>query len=141
MEAVSVDGAMRNDADDHLLRAAEHGKEQVFAPLGRALLRVVQEAERSHLVVAQTAIVEQDTRDDERPGETASSRLVRAGDEPCPELTVESQELLAGAERHGREDTRLLGGLFRVGFYRLGLCLGLRRRLGRLAIRPLRTKR
>src|SRR2546423_2877195 len=130
METVSVDVAVRDDTDDDLLRTAEHGTEQLFASFRRALLGVVQKAERPHLVVAQAPVVEQDSRDDEWPGETASSGLVRAGDEPCTELAVESQKLLAGAERHGREDTRLLGGLFRVGLCRLGLCLGLGRRLG-----------
>ena len=105
--------AVRDHAHDDLLGAAEHGVEELLAPLRRALLRVVQERERPHLVVAQTAVVEQDARDDERAGETAPSGLVGARDEPRAELPVELQELLAGrADATAAEDTELLGGLF-----------------------------
>jgi hypothetical protein len=48
-------------------------------------------------VVPQTAVVEEDTRDHERSREAPPPGLIRACDEPCPELPVELQELLAGA--------------------------------------------
>ena len=47
-------------------------------------------------MVAQRAVVEQDARDDERAGERAAPRLVRAGDEARAEAAIEAQELLAG---------------------------------------------
>src|SRR2546422_7470717 len=120
--------AGRDYAYDDLLGTTEHRIEQLLAPLGRALLRVVEEAERPHLVVLQAAVVEENSRDDERACETAASRLIGAGDQSGAQLPIEAEELLAGAQRHGREDTRLLGRLFGVRGGNVGLC-GFRRRL------------
>jgi hypothetical protein len=53
-------------------------------------------------VVAEAAVVEQDAGHDEWPSETAPTGLVGARHETCAELAIEPQELLAGAERHGR---------------------------------------
>ena len=78
-----------------LLGAPEHRVEQLLAPLGRALLRVVEESERPHLVVAETAVVEQHAGHDQRPGQAATTRLVGSGNQPGAELPVELQELLA----------------------------------------------
>ena len=104
MEAVPVDLAVRNHKDDDLLSARDHRAEQRLPAVGRDLLRVVQQCERAHLVVAQAAVVEQHAGDDEWPREAAATGLVRAGHEACAELAVEPQELLAGAERHGRRE-------------------------------------
>jgi len=56
-----------------------------------------------YLVLAQRAVVEQHARDDERPGERPAARLVRAGDEPRPELAVEREELAAGPFHRPRD--------------------------------------
>src|SRR5437879_1564765 len=104
VQAVAVDLAVRNHAHDDLFRTAEDGPEEIFAALRRALLRVVQQAERPHLVVTQAPVVEQHPRDDERACERAAARLIRAGYEPRTELAIELQEFLAGAERHGRRE-------------------------------------
>src|SRR5438477_154903 len=121
MQAVAVDRAVRNYAYDDLLGTTEHRIEQLLAPLGRALLRVVEEAERPHLVVLQAAVVEENSSDDERACETAASRLIGAGDQSGAQLPIEAEELLAGAQRHGREDTRLLGRLCGVRGGNVGL--------------------
>src|SRR5581483_11399072 len=67
-----------------------------FAALVRALLRVVEEGERTDAVLAKRAVVEQHARDDERARERPSPRLVGTGNEPRPEPAIESQQLLAG---------------------------------------------
>src|SRR5204863_1941190 len=109
VQAVPVDLARRDNADDHLLRTSDHGTEELLALRGRALLRVVQERERPDAVVAQTLVVEQHARDDERPRERPATRLVRAGDEPRTELPVELEEPLPGPASHGREHSAGLG--------------------------------
>ena len=80
MQAVAVDRAVRDHPHDHLLGAAHDSVEELFAALRRALLRVVEEPERPDLVVAQTAVVQQHSGDDQRPRQTASPRLVSARD-------------------------------------------------------------
>src|SRR5262249_47219883 len=67
--------------------------------------------ERPGLVVAQGPVVEQHACHDQWPCQAAAAGLVRARDEARAELAVEPQQLLAGAERHGREDSSLLGWL------------------------------
>ena len=62
------------DADGDPLGAGDDRAEELLAPLGRTLLRVVQERERADAVVAQRGVVEQDAGDDERPGERARDR-------------------------------------------------------------------
>ena len=47
-------------------------------------------------MVAQALVVEQHARDDERPGERPTPRLVGPGDEPRAERAVEPEQLLAG---------------------------------------------
>src|SRR6266487_816422 len=113
VQAVAIDRAVRNHPHDHLLRAAQHRVEQLFATLRRALLRVVEIPERSHLVVAQAAVVEQHAGHHQRPRQAAATSLVGSRDQPGAEPPVELQELLAGARRHGAEDSRPLGGLCR----------------------------
>jgi hypothetical protein len=54
----------------------------VLASRRRQLLGVVQERERPDAMVAQTLVVEQDSRDDERARERPAPRLVGACDEP-----------------------------------------------------------
>ena len=102
MEAVAVDRAGRDHADDDLLRAGQHGVEELLAPLGRALLRVVQEPERADAVVAQRAVVEEDARDDQRPRERPAPGLVDPGDVAGAEAPIEAEEALAGARRGHR---------------------------------------
>jgi len=43
----------------------------------------------------QTLVVEENARDNQRPGEAPTTRLVRAGDEARPEAPVESKKFLA----------------------------------------------
>ena len=81
MEAMCIDFARGHGTNGHLRRAGEHGAEELLAFCGTKLLRVIQERERPHAVVAEALVVEQHTRDDERPGQRAPARLVRAGDE------------------------------------------------------------
>ncbi len=69
--------------------------EEPLALLGIDLLRVVQRRERPHGVAAEALVVEEHPRDDERAGEAAAPRLVRARDEAHAEPAVESEELLA----------------------------------------------
>ena len=97
------------DAHGNPRRAADDGAEEILPALGRALLRVVEEAERPDAMVAQRAVVEQDARHDQRPGERAAPRLVRAGDETCAEASIEAQELLAGPLLHGADLTASAG--------------------------------
>ena len=84
MEPVPVDVAARNHADADARRTADDGAEQLLALGRRDLLRVVQVGERPDAVVTQALVVEQDTGDDERPGQRASPSLVGAGDEARP---------------------------------------------------------
>jgi hypothetical protein len=84
------------------------------------LLRVVEERERPDRVVAQTLVVEEDARGDERPGQAAAAGLVRARDEADAETAVEGEQLAARPAdgRHGariprrRDALRNLHGSF-----------------------------
>ena len=105
LQAVPVDLPVRDDTDDDLLGTSQDRAEELSAPFRRHLLRVVQQPERPHLVVAQTAVVEQDAGHHQRPRQRAATGLVRAGDEPRAQLAVVPKELLAGAQRHGRENS------------------------------------
>src|SRR5205085_10109641 len=91
-----------------LLRATEHGVEELLASILRTLLRVVEIRERPHAMLLQRRVVEEDARDDERSRERSASRLVDTGDEACAELAVESQKPLAGP-LHSGESSALLG--------------------------------
>ena len=68
MEAVAVDLARREHPHADLLRAAGDCAEQPLAVLGRDLLRVVQERQRTDAMATQRLVVEEDAGDDERPG-------------------------------------------------------------------------
>ncbi len=94
MQAGAVDLAVRDHTDGYYLRAGDHRPEELLAPLGCELLRVVQECERTDSMVAQLRVVEQDARDDERAGERAPAGLVSAGDETSAEPPVEAQQPL-----------------------------------------------
>jgi hypothetical protein len=54
-------------------------------------LRVVEPGESADLASRQPLIVEQDRGGGERPGQATAPGLVRAGNEPVPELTIESK--------------------------------------------------
>ena len=82
---------------------------ELLPPLRRALLRVVQEAERPDAVVSQRAVVEQDARHHEWAREGAASRLVDAGDEAGAEAPIEAEELLAGPLLHDRDHSARSG--------------------------------
>ena len=105
VQPFAVDLGRGNGAHDDPLGAADDGAEEPLALGLAALLRVVQERERADAVVAQPRVVEQDARDEQRPGERPPARLVGAGDEARAEPTVELEKLPAGASRHGREDS------------------------------------
>ena len=96
MQAVAVDLSGRDHANGDTLGATDNGAEEILAPFRRALLRVVEEAERPDTVVAQRAVVEEHARHDERACKGAASRLVRTGNEARAEASIEAQELLAG---------------------------------------------
>ena len=97
MEAAPIDLVRREHANDDSLGAADDRAVELVAPVGRHLLRVVQERERPDAVVAQARVVEQHSGDDERTGERAAAGLVRSRDEARPEPAVEPEQLLAGA--------------------------------------------
>src|SRR6476646_7014236 len=139
VQAVAVDVAGRDHAHGDALRARDDGAEEVLAPLRRALLRVVEKAERPDAVVAQRAVVEENARHDERAGERAAPRLVGAGDEARAEASIEAQEPLAGPfhlparisaspgdeDRPAANSGKLLLGWSRLGLFgSLGLGLG-----------------
>ena len=63
---------------------------------GATCLESFSSAERAYPVILQQLVVEQDARDDERPRQRASPRLVRAGDEAGAEAAVEAEEALSG---------------------------------------------
>ena len=84
----------------------EHGSEEVLTGLVVELLRVVQERERTRAVVAHGVEVEQDARDDERPGERPAPRLVRSGDESAPPVNDRTRAALpAGQVRHPADNS------------------------------------
>ena len=107
VQSVAVDVAGRDRAHDDLLRAAEHGVEELLAPVLGALLRVVQIRERPHAVLFQRRVVEEDACDDERPRERSPPRLVDTGDIPRAQLSVETQEPLAGPLHSGESSAAL----------------------------------
>ena len=88
VQAVRIDLPRRDRADGDLLGAADDGPEQRLARRGSELLRVVQQRERPHPVVAQAVVIQQDAGDDERSGEGPSPCLVRSGDETRAEAPV-----------------------------------------------------
>ncbi len=80
-------------------------------------------------MVAQAAVVEENSGNYERSCERAPPGLVRSRDQARAKFPIEPQESLAGAG-HGREDSGLLGGLYRVSLgkialsdFRVGPCL------------------
>ena len=104
MQAVGVDHRRRDDAHRDARRAARDRAEKPCALVRGELLRVVQDRERPHLVVAQDVVVEEDGRGHERPGETSAPGLVGPGDEARPEPAIEIEELPARLA-HGPEDS------------------------------------
>ena len=68
---------------------------------GETCFESFSERERADAVVAQTVVVEQHARDDERPRERPAPGLVRARDEAGAELAIVGEELLAARARHG----------------------------------------
>jgi len=81
-------------------RRRDDGPVETLALVRLDLLGVVQAGERADAVAAERPVVEQDARDDERAGERAASRLVRAGDEPRTEAPVVPKKPLTRRERH-----------------------------------------
>jgi hypothetical protein len=88
MQAVGVDLARRDRADGDLLGAGDHGAEQRLASAGGQLLGVVQQRQRPDAMVAQAVVVEQDARDDERPGKGAAAGFVGSRYEARAEAAV-----------------------------------------------------
>jgi hypothetical protein len=81
MKPVAVDLRRRDHANRERARARYDPAEELLALLDRELLRIVQACERTNAVIAEGLIVEQNSGDDERPGEAAASGLV----DPCDE--------------------------------------------------------
>jgi hypothetical protein len=67
VQPAPVDLAGRDEPDGDPVGARDDRPEQLLAPLGRELLRVVQERKRADAMVAERPVVEEDARDDERP--------------------------------------------------------------------------
>ena len=91
MQALPVDHAGREDVHRDALGAGENGAVELLAGLGPDLLRIVQERQRAHAVVAEAPVVEQHAGDDQRPCQRPAARLVGAGDEPAAERAVEPE--------------------------------------------------
>ena len=100
MEPGAVDISDGHDPDADARRAADDAVEELLALLVADLLRVVQARERADTRAAQRGVVEEDPRDDERPGERASARLVCTRDEADAEAAVVCEEALAGRATH-----------------------------------------
>jgi hypothetical protein len=88
MEAVRVDLTRRDRTHGNPLRTADDGPKQRLPRRAGQLLRIVEQRERADTVVTQAGVIEQDSRDDERSRERASTRLVRPCDEPRAEATI-----------------------------------------------------
>ena len=84
MESVGVDLAGRDRPNGDLGATGHDCAKQFLPSSGRQLLGVVQQRQRPYSVVAQTSVVEQHARDDERACQRAPAGLVGAGDEPRP---------------------------------------------------------
>ena len=69
MQAVTIDRVRRDNANGDPLSAADDGTKQLLALGRRDLLGVVQQSKRAHAVVAEAAVVEEDARNDQWPGE------------------------------------------------------------------------
>ena len=105
VETVPVDRANGHYPDADRGRACtDRFEEQLALPDGD-LLRVVEGGQRPHARPAQHLVVEQDTGDDERPGERSAPCLVGARDEANTQLAIESEETLAARSRHAAEST------------------------------------
>ena len=102
VQPVAVDHPGREHVHRDALRAREHRAIELVARRLVDLLRVVQQRERTHAVVAQRGVVEEHAGDDERACERSASRLVGARDEPHAEIAVVAKELLAGPLRRHR---------------------------------------
>src|SRR5439155_3279501 len=101
MQPLAIDRRRRDSAHDDSLGAADDRPEEGLTLGLAALLRVVQAGERADAMVAQPRVVEQDSRDEERPRQRPATSLVGARDEAHAELAVELEELSPGASRHG----------------------------------------
>ncbi len=97
-DAIDLAGRDHDHAD--ALGTGHDDVEQPLAHRVRALLGVVELAERRAGVAAQPRVVEQDRRDHERPRERAPSRLVGTGDEGALERPVEAQQAPSRPTRH-----------------------------------------
>ena len=91
VETVAVDHSRRNYANGDARRAAGHRTEKLLTMSRRELLRIVEEPERPHAVLAQALVVEEHGRGDERSSQTATAGLVCTCDEAHAETAVESE--------------------------------------------------
>ena len=107
MQSIAVDGTWRNRPDCDAAGRASDRTEELLAPGGVDLLRVVEQREWADGVVAQAFVVEEDARRDERAGEAPAAGLVRAGDEANAEAAIEGEKLAArtASGRHGPENS------------------------------------
>jgi hypothetical protein len=69
VQTLPVDLGVGDHLHRDLRRAAEHRTEELLPVFGAHLLRVVQLRERANAMVTERVVVEQNTCDDERPGE------------------------------------------------------------------------
>ena len=91
VEALAVDLARRDHLHRDARRAPEDGPEELLPVPGADLLRVVQLRKRPNAMIAKRFVIEDNARDDERPGERASAGLVSPGDVASAEPSVEPQ--------------------------------------------------
>ena len=94
MEAGPVDLRVRDHTDGDALRTREHCAIELLPLVRVQLLRVVQVGERPNAMVSQRAVVEQDTRHDERSRERSATGLVRARHPAGAEAAVEPKKPL-----------------------------------------------
>ena len=95
VQAAVVDAAHAARDDDDAPRAREHARVELLARVVVVLLGVVERAQRAQLAGRQRLVVEQHRRRDQRPGETAATGLVGAGDETHAQPAVEGEEAVA----------------------------------------------
>jgi hypothetical protein len=113
VQPVAVDRLGGDDTDRDSRRAARDGAEEYLASVLGHLFRVVQKGEWANAVVAQALVVEENARDDQRSGEAPATSLIRPGNEPRTESSVESEKSSAGPAHALRIDVAVGRGRWR----------------------------
>ena len=106
MQPVEVDRPDRHDPNADRRRARADRLVQRLALGHRHLLGVVQRRERPDPRTTEPPVVEENARDDERPGERAATGLVGTRHEAHVELAIEPEESLTAGSSHAAENRR-----------------------------------